>query len=122
MKSVTEAMKVIKSHILSNNFSQECVMALSSLEESMQRERSKHEPNKKNKREDRNNLALARNNLARNNRHFLHTSEIDMAKQFRTNASTGNIQLVGEDKGGIDFRLQVPPNMSAILHFNTYLL
>jgi len=48
---VTEAMKVIKSHILSSNFSQECITALSSLEESMQLERLKQEPNKKKRRQ-----------------------------------------------------------------------
>ena len=49
--AVTEAMKVIKSHILSSNFSQECLTALSSLEESMQLERLKQEPNKKKRRQ-----------------------------------------------------------------------
>ena len=48
---VTEAMQVIKSHILSSNFSQECLTALSSLEESMQLERLKQEPNKKKRRQ-----------------------------------------------------------------------
>jgi hypothetical protein len=48
---VTEAMKVIKSHILSSNFSQECLTDFSSLEESMQLERLQQEPNKKKRRQ-----------------------------------------------------------------------
>ena len=54
---VTEAMKVIKSHILSSNFSQECLTALSSLEESMQLERLKQEPNKKKRRQKQPSLS-----------------------------------------------------------------
>ncbi|OEU12804.1 hypothetical protein FRACYDRAFT_244079 [Fragilariopsis cylindrus CCMP1102] len=48
---VTEAMQVIKSHIISSNFSQECLTDFSSLEESMQLERLQHEPNKKKRRQ-----------------------------------------------------------------------